>query len=78
MGNGVLEGRDEGLVFVDLDVVLKLSEVRIVVVDFYLLLVPVRLHEIQRFLSAQFLLLKLIEVLRLFEDHLLKLSFPLF
>lgn len=71
MGKEVLEGRDECLVLVDLDVVLELGEVRIVVADFDLLLVPVGLHEVQRLLSSQLLLFQLVEVLGLFEDHLL-------
>lgn len=71
MGKEVLERRDECLVLVDLDVVLELGEVRIVVADFDLLLVPVGLHEVQRLLSSQLLLFQLVEVLGLFEDHLL-------
>lgn len=44
---------------------------RVVVADFDLLLVPVGLHEVQRLLSSQLLLFQLVEVLGLFEDHLL-------
>lgn len=71
MGKEVLEGRDECLVLVDLDVVLELGEVRIVVADFDLLLVPVGLHEVQGLLSSQLLLFQLVEVLGLLEDDLL-------
>lgn len=78
MGKEVLKGRDEGLVFVDLDVVLELGEMGIVVADFDLLLVPVGLHKVQGFLSTQLLLLKFVEVLGLLEDYLFEFSLSFF
>jgi hypothetical protein len=44
IGSKILKGLDEGLVLVDFDLILELGEVRVVFLDFDLLLVPVGLH----------------------------------
>jgi hypothetical protein len=63
-------------VLVGLDVELELSEVRTVVADLDLLLLPVGLHQSQGLLRSQPLLLQFIQVLRLLEDHLFQLVLP--
>ena len=67
----LLERLDDDFVFVVLQIVLELGEVRIALSYLDFLLAPVSLHYSQRFLSPSPSLLELVQFVVLFEDDLL-------
>jgi hypothetical protein len=65
---GVLERLDEDFVLVVLEIVLELGEVGVIGRNLDFLLVPIVLHQSERFLSACLPFLELAEVLGLLVD----------
>lgn len=77
IGEGVLEGGDEGLVLVDFDIKLQLGQVGVVVADLDFLLVPVGLHQSQRPFGSVLFLLEFSQVLVLLLIDFLQFVFTL-